>query len=101
MDRKALFTYEVVTLLDYMCQTQARGPNLARHVIIVGPRDNIERALELARRVYCAVNAAGPTTNSKHNIPYQQSKMQVNLQLITVSYIRKRSLAKPCKLNML
>ena len=54
-----------------MCQTQARGPNFARNVIIVGPRGNIKRALELARGIYCAANTTDPTMNSKLNIPYE------------------------------
>jgi len=32
-----------------MCHTQARGPSLARNVIIIGSHDHIKYALELAR----------------------------------------------------
>ena len=38
--------------LQYMYQTQARRPNLARNVIIIDPRDHIKCALELARSLY-------------------------------------------------
>ena len=38
--------------LLHMCQIRARGPNLARSVILIGPRDHIKRAFELARRMY-------------------------------------------------
>ena len=34
--------------LEHMCQTQACGPNLARNVIMIGLRDHIKCALELA-----------------------------------------------------
>lgn len=46
--------------LSQMCQTQARGPNLARSVIIIGPRDHIKCALELARGIYGAANTTNP-----------------------------------------
>ena len=35
--------------LSHMCQTQAHGPNLVRNVIMLGPRDHIQCASELAR----------------------------------------------------
>ena len=57
--------------LAHTCPTQAREPNLARHVIIFGPRGNIKRTLELARGVYCAATATDPTMSSKHKIPYE------------------------------
>ena len=84
--------------LEHTCQTQARY-NVKFDIILRANYNVI--ASQLACGVYCAVTAAGPTTNSKHNSPYQQNKMQVNLQLITVSYIRKHYVAKPCKWNML
>ena len=34
--------------LGQMCQTQSRGPTLARNVFIIGPRDHIRCAIELA-----------------------------------------------------
>ena len=38
--------------LVHMCQTQACRPNLARNVIIIGLRDYIKCASELARGLY-------------------------------------------------
>lgn len=31
--------------VEHRCQTQTRGPNLARAVIIFGPQDHIKRVL--------------------------------------------------------
>ena len=42
----------VCDCLYHMCQTQARGPNLAQNVILIGPRGHIKCALELARGLY-------------------------------------------------
>ena len=41
----ANFSDMISIALMHMCHTQACGPNLARHVIIVVPRGNIKRAL--------------------------------------------------------
>ena len=41
----------IFKILRHMCQTLARGSNLARSVITIGPRDHIKCAFELARRM--------------------------------------------------
>ena len=43
---------EISKRLDYMCQTQVRGPNLARNIITIGTRDYVKCELELARGIY-------------------------------------------------
>ncbi|XP_069786488.1 uncharacterized protein [Narcine bancroftii] len=51
--------------LGHTCQTLARGPNLARDVIIFGPQDHIKNVLEVARWPLCQYSACTVTTVSQ------------------------------------
>ena len=49
--------YTSTIRVDHMCDTQARGPDLARNLIKIGPRDHIKSALGLCYIFYFKLNS--------------------------------------------